>query len=370
MSKHPSPPASTLPHPLDGLDPSGPGHRLLQRLRPWIAPVAWLAAWSAAAALDWPFDRSTQVLAFVFALLLAAYWQPTRISVVAGTLAVLAFDQLFVAPREQIAAAPSRHALTLALMLAMIWTASLAMGHLRRLADSLRRQAQQSERLRALGESLQEVEDPRARGAHLQGALASLGGASVGLLLYAEAASEAGSREIWFGNADDEERALLRQCARQQLPMGKGTARHAGRDCWLLPIQRRQTAFGAALVQFADPALADERARGNAQDLCDRMAAALDRADTLHGAARLREAAETQALRNALTAALAREQRQSLDAIREAATALCDGAALAPEQQHRLACAIVGEADRLLCLGDAAPEAEWQTRSARPLLAA
>jgi two-component system sensor histidine kinase KdpD len=86
----------------------------------------------------------------------------------------------------------------------------------------------------------------------------------------------------------------------------------------------------------------------HAQALCDQAGVALERAAALRAAAANREAAQAQALRNTLLAAISHDHRTPLATILGAAGSLHDqGDRLSPAQRQRLAATIVDEAAQL-----------------------
>jgi two-component system sensor histidine kinase KdpD len=106
-------------------------------------------------------------------------------------------------------------------------------------------------------------------------------------------------------------------------------------------------------VRVGLPAAPTLGQRRHAQALCDQLGLALDRADALRSATLAREAAQTQALRNTLLAAIAHDHRTPLATIVSAASSLHDQAdRLDPQQRRRLAATIVDEAAQLTRLTD------------------
>ena len=122
---------------------------------------------------------------------------------------------------------------------------------------------------------------------------------------------------------------------------------------WFLPIRGRSADFGAALLRWSAAPPEAEALRTHAQALCDQMGVAIERAAALRTAAAEREAAQGQALRSTLLAAVAHDHRTPLATILGAASSLLQQAdKLAPEQRKRLAATIVDEATQLARLTD------------------
>lgn len=308
------------------------------------AALAALAVWAAAAAVVTAFDDrlglANQALVLVLAAALASLWLPPLPALAACALAVLGFNIAFVPPRGRLGVDLHQHVLLLGTMLGVSWIVILLVARQRRLALAARLSAQRAEQLQTFGQALREGDHPAEQLARLQQALEPSGGGPVSVWLLAG--------DALSGAADADERAGLRLCALQQQAMGPGTGRHEELPAWYLPLRGRQGSAGAALLRRAPPQPDDPAARQQAQALCDLMGAALERAAALQAAAQAREAAQSQALRNTLLAAIAHDHRTPLATILGAASSLHDQAdRLSPDQQRRLAASIVDEATQL-----------------------
>jgi two-component system sensor histidine kinase KdpD len=324
-------------------------------LHHWPGAIVWLLAWAAMLLFDGRIDLANLALILVLAAALAALWLPAVVSMVACAAAVLAFNFAFVPPRGQFAVELHQHALLLLTMLGVSWLVTLLMAQQRRLAAAERLHALRAEQLRDLGESLRDADDPRSRAAQLRQALASLTGAPASLLMPAEIspASVGPEAKAVAGETSADERAGLELAWREGRAMGPGTGRHEEQAAWYLPLRGRGACFGAALLR-QPPMTTDAATRlEHAQALCDQMGLALQRAAALHDAAAGREAAQSQALRNTLLAAIAHDYRTPLATILSAASSLQDQAGRhSPEQRQRLATTIVDEAEQLARLTD------------------
>lgn len=349
--------------------------------RSWVAGAAWALAWGLMLWLDGRVDLASQALVLVLAAAVAAMGWPLWLSLLACLAAVLAFNFVFVPPRGSFSVDLHQHALLLATMLAVSVVVAVLMAQQRRLTLRAQRLVRQSEQLRRIGETLREVDEPRERAASLQQALAEGCGHPVVLLLPHEAGvarvnaappdSSPGGDVLGQPSAD--ELAGLWLCSRQGQAMGPGTGRHEDQPAWYLPLRGRSGAYGAALLPLsawpsqppgalrglsgAVPGLAAERdlspELAHAQALCDQAGAALERAAALRAASSSREAAQAQALRNTLLAAISHDHRTPLATILGAAGSLHDqGDRLAPAQRRRLAATIVDEAAQLARLTD------------------
>ncbi len=345
------------------------------------AAVVWVLAWGLMLWLDGRVDLANQALLLVLAAAVAAVGWPLWLSLVACLVAVLAFNFAFVPPRGSFSVDLHQHALLLATMLAVSVVVAVLMAQQRRLALRERRQARQSEQLRHLGNALREVDDPRERAALLQQALTDCCGHPAVLLLPHDTGVRVGLQALpeaepgadVLGEPTADEWAGLSLCNRLGQAMGPGTGRHEDQAAWYLPLRGRSGAYGAALLPLrawagqppgAWPAIAGAApglaSRGDlapelvhAQALCDQAGVALERAAALRAAAANREAAQAQALRNTLLAAISHDHRTPLATILGAAGSLHDqGDRLSPAQRQRLAATIVDEAAQLTRLTD------------------
>ena len=305
--------------------------------------------------LDGRTDIGNQALILVLAAALAAFWLPPVASTVACAVAVLAFNFAFVPPRGTFAVDLHQHALLLVTMLAVSSLIALLLARQRQLAVKERMHLMRAEQLRGLGEALRDAEDPRSRGQLLQEALSSLTCAPATLLMLPEAPSDPADANacILLGDATADEKAGLWLSLRQSQAMGPGTGRHEEQAAWYVPMRGRRSSFGAALLPLHCMPADAATMRDQAQALCDQMGLALERAAALQSAAAARDAAQSQALRNTLLAAISHDHRTPLATILGAASSLHDQAdRLSAEQRRRLAATIVDEASQLARLTD------------------
>ncbi len=343
--------------------------------------AAWVLAWGLLVWLDGRVDLASQALLLVLAAAVAAVGWPLWLSLLACLAAVLTFNFAFVPPRGSFSVDLQQHSLLLATMLAVSVVVSVLMAQQRRLALRERRLARQSEQRRRLGEALREVDDPRERASVLQQALADCCGHPVALLLphdggqtpSAPAQSDSAPGAEVRGSTSADELAGLWLCSRLGQAMGPGTGRHEDQPAWYLPLRGCNGAYGAALLPLGAwtpkppgglpatsgpaPRLASEGDlapdRAHAQALCDQAGVALERSAALRAAAANREAAQAQALRNTLLAAISHDHRTPLATILGAAGSLHDqGERLSSAQRQRLAATILDEAAQLTRLTD------------------
>ena len=357
----------------------------------WPALVVWALAWLAMGLLDLHIDLANKALVLVLAAAVAAIWWGPWLSLLACSMSVLAFNYAFVPPRGSFTVGLQQHALLLGAMLGVGGIVALLMHRQRQLATEERVQAQRSEQLRQLGEALREVdEEPGRLGPLLQEALARCSGAAATLLLpqgevpadaaqaphagrVADRANDPVSDLVadlvtnlvtnlvtdseLLGAASADERAGLWLCLRQHRAMGPGTGWHEEQPAWYLPMRGRRRSYGAALLSgqamTAMSAPGARALREHAQALCDQLGAALERIVALRSASAARQAAQAQALRNTLLAAIAHDHRTPLANILGAASALHDQAdRLSVAQRQRLAATIADEAAQLSRLTD------------------
>ena len=305
--------------------------------------------------LDGHVDLASLALILVLASAVVALWLPLPVSIAACAAAVLGFDYAFVPPRGTFTVDLRQHAFLLVTMLVVTWLVALLVARQRERAAGERLQAMRAGQLLTLGEALRDAEDPRACGARLQDALASLVGASASLMLLEGPvpATDDPAAVLEVGGLAPDERAGLWLSLREGRALGPGTGRYVEQDAWYLPMRGRQSCFGAAVLRFAAAPQDAEAVRAHAQALCDQMGLALQRRWALRSAAAAREAADSQALRNTLLAAISHDYRTPLATILGAASSLHDQAdRLSLAQKRRLAATIIDEANQLSRLTD------------------
>lgn len=97
--------------------------------------MAWVAAWSAMALLQYQLDLANLAMLLVLASAVSALWLPGWLSVVISALAVLAFNWFFVPPRFTFSVDHLQNALLLMAMLLVNWMIAGLMIRQRHLAD-------------------------------------------------------------------------------------------------------------------------------------------------------------------------------------------------------------------------------------------
>ncbi|MFT3957280.1 MAG: ATP-binding protein [Piscinibacter sp.] len=272
----------------------------------------------------------------------------------AGAVLVAAIDWHLVPPYGSFSVGDGRHVLLLAALLLLDTIVAVLLFALRREAGRARGHAERAERLLHWGETLRDAEDPLAHAGTLQGHLTAASGDAVALLLLRDALppTDDDAAVLRIGTPADDEWTGLWLCLRRGEPLGPGTSHHAGQPDWYLPLRGRGQCLGAAVLRGRG-LRADEPLRQHLQALCDPMGLALQRARSLRDEQRARDAAQTQAVRNALLAAISHDYRTPLATIMGAASSLeSQGARLDAAQRERLARSIVDEATRLARLTD------------------
>ena len=316
----------------------------------WPAVAVWGLTGLALYLADPGMDLANKALVLVLAAAIAAVWSTPWFSVMACACSVLLFNLAFVPPRGTFSVHLDEHALLLATMLAASWGVSLLMTRQRELAASQQRLRLYAQQLGELGDALRAVDDPRQHTPRLVEALSTLCGhpAAVWLAAVNEPPDCAADEQL-LGMADPQELARLRG----EPGLSDGATQAAPPHAWVLKLRGRSADHGAALMRFPEGQEPDEALRAHAQALCDQMGAALERAQALHAARAAREAAQSQALRNTLLAAISHDHRTPLATILGAASALHDqDGRLSDEQRRRLAATIVEEASQLARLTD------------------
>ena len=134
-------------------------HLLGQRLR-WAPLLVWGLAWTAMAALDERMDLANKALVVVLGAALTGLWWGARASLLAGVVAVLAFNVAFVPPRGTLSVDLRQHLLLLVATLGVSGTVAWLMARLRQLALDANLHAERSDQLRAMGDLLRASDDP------------------------------------------------------------------------------------------------------------------------------------------------------------------------------------------------------------------
>ena len=342
--------------------------RLFESLLRRAGPPA--AIWALASALMAWVDHQPDLahlgnlaMLLVLASALSSPWLSFARALAINLLALLVFNWAFVEPRYSFGIDLRQHAWLLATMLGVSWSCAGLTARLRSQAELARRHAREAEQLRAFSEAVRDAGDPQSQAHALIQALQELLDAPVRLLMLKDAlpATDDPDAALLLGttvpdlNAD--QRTGLWLSLRRSMAFGPGTGRHEELSGWYLPLRGRVGSLGAALISLpargtADPAMLAST-RGQAQLLCDQMGQALERNAAECAALRARDAADEQALRNALLAAVSHDYRTPLATIMGAASSLQEqDERLSPAQRRKLAAAIVDETASLARMTD------------------
>ncbi len=319
------------------------------------AALCWAAGWLAMLVLDGPLGPAGLALLLVLSAAAAALWLPGWAAAGCSAIAVAAFGWAFVPPRHSWAVAqPQDVALLLAMLLVSLLIGALLV-HQRRLARAAAGLAEREARLRTWGDTLRDAPEPAAHASALHDALAKACGVPVALRVLArpDANPEEAADVLSVGLADAEQRAGLLLCLREARALGPGSGRYEEQPDVYLPLRGRGATLGAAVLVGLGERGRDAHLRAHAQALCDVLGQALQRSQVAEQERLAREAAQDQALRNMLLAAISHDYRTPLATIMGAASALAEqGERLAIEQRRRLATGIVEETERLSRLTD------------------
>lgn len=314
----------------------------------WRALLTWALGWAALLALDGRVDLANLALVLVLTSVLASLWLPAWASVAAGGAGVLAFNWTFVPPRQSMAVDLRQHALLLGAMLAVSAIVSVLVARQRQLARRAQADARREARLHAWAETLRDAADPLLHAGTLRDTLAAA--TALPAVVWVDTGSDEGA---FAGAADAAQRTGLRLCTREGAALGPGSGRHDQEPDLYLPLRGRGACFGAAVLPGAARRPPGAALRQHLQALCDQMGLALQRARIVRDAAAARGAAEAEAVRNTMLAAIAHDFRTPLATLMGAASSLVEqGERMDAAQRRRLAQGIVDESARLARLAD------------------
>ena len=324
---------------------------------PWAwAAVVWTLAWLLMLGLDRHIGLAQAAITLVLASAIAGVRLSLASSLLTTTAAVLAFDWFIVPPKHAFSVELSEDVLLLAEILILSWVVTALLAHGRVLASRARRSARHADQMRLLGDALRDTDDPLQSGEPLRRALSDLLGRAPRLLLLrnAVATPDDDAAAVTLGEPGTDDLVGLWHCARLCRQFGPGTAHEPELPALYLPLRGTEDeAFGAALIPVDAGGLATSDLLVQAQALCDQLGQLLHRARTQREAESAHAHAQSQAVRNALLAAISHDYRTPLAAIMGAASSLRDqGDKLASAQRERLAESIVAETRQLSRLTD------------------
>src|SRR5688572_4028974 len=113
-------------------------HRRIVLRRLALGAVVWAAAWLCMVWLDGHVDLANLAMVLVLASASATLWLPVAVSLVASTVAVLAFNWIFVPPRGTLTVDLRQDALLLTAMLVVSWIVAAIMALQRATAERSR----------------------------------------------------------------------------------------------------------------------------------------------------------------------------------------------------------------------------------------
>ncbi|MEY4753469.1 MAG: hypothetical protein RJA44_1144 [Pseudomonadota bacterium] len=338
----------------------------LPRAHHGLAALTWAAGWAAMLLLDGHVDLANLAMLLVLCSAVSSLWLPVWTTVLGSVAAVLAFNWLFVPPRGTFTVDLHLHALLLGSMLVVNAIVSALMLALRRQARQAQNHAERAEQLRRWGDTLRDSAEPLACAGQLQALLGQNDRLQVALLLLRHgttATPDDADATLLLGQPDADQRTGLWHCLRQGRALGPGSGRYEDQPDLYLPLRGREQCLGAAVLigwqtghgAAGSDAETDTSASlpAHLQALCDQMGLALQRHLSTQAEQQARAAAQSQAVRNTLLAAISHDYRTPLATIMGAASSLQQqDERLTPAQRRQLAGRIVDEATRLSRLTD------------------
>jgi len=310
--------------------------------------------------LDPKVDLANLALVLILGSAFATLWLPAWISVAGSAVSVFVFNWMFVSPRGHLNVEVHQDTLLLISLLLVTWIIAALMAVQRATSDQAGAHARQAEQLRDFGETLRDSPDPLVHAELLRQALSALTSGDVKLLVVKGETPQGdeGENALLLGRPGADQLEGLWHCVRSAKPLGHGTGRYSALPDWYFPMRGREATLGAALVGRAITSPNIEGSmqaglRSQAQALCDQFGLAMERALTARAAARARDLAQTQNVRNAMLAAISHDYRTPLATIMGAASSLAEqGPRLDDEQRERLARTIMEESTQLSRLTD------------------
>lgn len=339
----------SLPPPVRPIRRHDPrGHRLWAFLGT-IGAVA--ASTLVALVLDPHVSLTVVAMIYLVGVMVVSYRFSRTLSAASAVLSVLGLNVLFVHPRGTLAVASPEHFLTLG---AMLGAALLISGLSARLRDTSQQAIEREQRARSLqrlagrlaaSDNEEDfVEAVREELVEAYGPAVQLGlidgNGDLNHVLPADAAEPQGSRHV----------DALTHCSQAGHALGPGTGRWDGLSFVYLPLRAEGSLVGALGVP-AEALTRDDRE--HAQAIADVFAGAVLRVRHAAEALRARAAADSQALRNTLLAAVSHDFRTPLASIVGAASSLQgQRERLSAAEQLSLLALIEDEAQHLTTMTD------------------
>jgi two-component system sensor histidine kinase KdpD len=248
----------------------------------------------------------------------SAVWLPPLLSLLASAIGVIAFNIAFIPPRGTLHVDLREHVALLVTTLSVSVIIAVVVGRMRQHASEALVHARRAVEQRDLAEQLRAADDTDALCEIFIATISASCATTAGLL-----ALHADGGERRFGQISKTELSGLGITARDNQPMGRGTARYDEFDAWFLPIRGSRGTLGAVVLRSPGVDMADlPQELQHAMALCNVLGAALERAIARQHAADARAAAQGQVLRSTLLASIAHDHRTPLATIMGAASAL------------------------------------------------
>jgi two-component system, OmpR family, sensor histidine kinase KdpD len=286
------------------------------------------------------------------ALLLVLVFNATRYgrgaTLAATTLAVLAFDVLFVPPYGTLAVSDARFVLTFVVMFVVGTVMSSLTRRVREQAVAARDREAHTHRLYTL---TGELAAARTDADVVRVALHHLAGLVDGAVAYLEPQDGTGMVVVASHPPQHwpvEELAVARWCFDRQQPAGAGTSTLPASRARYLPIAGSGQTLGVIGLLFAPRQSVDTTSeRGLLTAMVGQVAVALDRTRLADRARIAHLDAEAERLRNALLSSLSHDLRTPLGSVEGAASTLVRAPELSHEERRELAQTIVDESQRM-----------------------
>lgn len=288
-------------------------------------------------------DLANIVMLFLLAVIGTAFWLGRGPAVVSTILGVLAFDVLYVPPRFSLAVSDWQYLITFAVML----FAGLLTGQLTARLRFQNRVTQSRER-----RAMVLFETARELSSAMSAEQIAVAGAQ------AMQQAFAARSQLWILDFDEQlyphppepwsDAAVARWALEKQQPAGAGTQSLPAQPALYLPLLAPMRCRGVLAVQLERPQLLKIPEQQRLLDTFARLIAlALER---VHYTTVAREALvrmESERLRNTLLHAVSHDLRTPLTALRGSAERLAASQPQLSAEQHTLALALAGEAQRL-----------------------
>lgn len=316
--------------------------------REYVAAIAWIVA---VVAIGLPLRGRVADIDMVMTLLLAVVICAARYSrgpaLAATTLAVVAFDLLFVPPYGTFAVSDARFVLTFGVM----FIVGLVMSGLtRRVREQALAARQREARTSILYALSRELAAARTGADVARVGLRHLHDVANGAVAVLEPDERGGMRVAATLPATpwpDGELAVARWSYDRQQPAGRGTQTLPAAGALYLPLAAAGQSLGVIGLAAPEGRLGDAASRQLLDAMLGQVAVALDRTLLADRAREAHLEAEAEKLRNALLSSLSHDLRTPLGSVEGAASTLLREVDLPAPQRRELASTIVEESQRM-----------------------